>query len=419
MGEIFNLLKMPMERTIDRRIMLFDLSIGGHHPNYIQQLVHYWNDNKVPGKLEVVVSPRFLEAHGDVVDLSTHLERSDIRFTAITAQEEAELGSRKTFISRTKRSFQEWELLCKYASLVKATQCLIMYFDTAQIPLAIGISSPCPFSGIYFRPTFHYSKFSNYRLSWKEQLQQRREKFILSRVLRHSQFHRLFCLDPFAVKYLQNYEGQVIYLPDPVSTKPEFSIQPEVLKGQLGIEPNRRVFLLFGALTGRKGIHKLLDAISMLPPNLSQCCCLLLVGEIKSTDQPIVEAKIASIRQSLPVQIITHYQFVPDAEIQSYFHLSDVVLAPYQRHVGMSGILLLAAAAQKPVLSSDYGLMGELVRSYDLGLPVDTMAPSEITGGLVRFLTELPETFGDRQSMRQFAEQNATEHYARVIFENL
>jgi glycosyltransferase involved in cell wall biosynthesis len=404
----------------DRRIMLFDLSIRGHHPNYIQQLIRYWHEQAVPARLEIVVSPGFLVEHADVVEFAASLTRQDIRLTAITPEEEAGLQSRKSFISRTKRAFQELELLRRYAVIVGATHCLMMYFDTFQIPLATGIQLPCPFSGIYFRPTFHYSAFDHYQPSWKEQLQQWREAAILSRVLQHPQCHGLFCLDPFAVQYLQTRgQNHVVHLPDPVSISTETGCSVQSLQAELGVDPTRRVFLLFGALTGRKGIHQLLDAIARLPTDLSQQVCLLLVGEIKSTEKPGVEAKIAALRQSLPVQIITHYEFVPDHTIPGYFQLADVVLAPYQHHVGMSGILLLAAAAKKPVLSSSYGLMGEFVRRYQLGIAVDSTLPAEIAAGLTRFLTEPTDQLGDHARMQDFAEQNSADLYSRTIFQHL
>jgi glycosyltransferase involved in cell wall biosynthesis len=402
------------------RLMLFDLSIRGHHPNYIQQLVEYWNTNCVSGRLEVVVSPKFLEEHSDVVDLANHLERrEEIRFTAISSQEEAGLKPRNSFINRTQRAFQELNLLRKYAALVNATHCLIMYFDPYQIPLALGYKLPYySFSGIYFRPTFHYAEFSNYQPSWKERLQQWREKITLARVLNHPNCHRLFCLDPFAVQYLQNRgKNQVVHLSDPVTIYQRESTQIFKLKTKLGIELGRQVFLLFGALTERKGIYQLLDAVSLLPSDLCKQLCVLVVGE--SGLVASLEKRIAALCQAKPVQIVRQYEFLPEQDVPAYFDLADVVLAPYQRHVGMSGILLWAGAAQKPVLSSNYGLMGELVKQYELGLAVDSTMPSEITQGLTQLLTESPANVGDRQKMQQFAEQNSSETYARVIFQSI
>ncbi len=401
----------------DRRVMLFDLSIRGHHPNYIQCLIQYWYKQNFSNRLDIVVSPRFIEEHSDVVSLATNDQKGIVRFLAITPEEEARLSSRKSGITRTARAFQEWQLLCQYARSLQATHCLIMYFDTFQLPLVLGFPSPCPLSGIYFRPTFHYSIFTDCRLTWRERLQQWRERFMLFRVLRHSHLETLFCLDPFAVQYLNQFhpETKAVYLPDPVKLNFSSEAQVSRLREKLGIQPGRQVFLLFGALTQRKGIQQLLTAISMLPPTVSQKLCLLLVGETRATEKALIGAQTDKICASQPVQMIHVCEFVPDQDIPAYFQLADVVLATYQRHVGMSGILLLAAAAQKPVLSSDYGLMGELVRRYELGLTVDSTIPDEIAQGTTRFLLEPPERLGDRTKMKAFAEQNSAERYASII----
>jgi glycosyltransferase involved in cell wall biosynthesis len=191
----------------------------------------------------------------------------------------------------------------------------------------------------------------------------------------------------------------------------------EKLRENLAIELNRRVFLMFGSLQKRKGIYQLFDAIARLPSHLCQKLCLLFVGPI---DSPTVfHNRIAHLCESLPIQIITQDQFVPDRDIQPYFQLADVILAPYQRHIGMSAILVRAAAAGKPVLSTNYGLMGEIVKRYKLGIAVDASIPAEIAQGLTQFITHSPETFFDRSRMQCFAEENLAEKFATTVFQNL
>lgn len=405
-----------------RKIMLLELSVRGHYAAYIKHLVKYWSKQKLPGQLDVVVSPEFMQQHSDVVDIASDCEQKNINFVAINEDEKAALKSRNSSFNRVLRTFQEWQLLHKYATLLEVDQCLIMYFDTFQFPLALGARLPCPFAGIYFRPTFHYCNFANYVPSWKAYLQQWREKFILSRILHHPQMQVLFCLDPFAVKHIDEVhsKAKVVYLPDPVEMYHDPENHSEKLKESLGIDPDRKVFLLFGFLTdSRKGIHQLLEAVSILPSTLCQKLCLMFVGEVDPIDRVSLESKIAVICQYQPIQIIKRYEFIPEQNVHAYFQLTDVVLAPYQRHVGMSGILLLAAAAQKPVLSSNYGLMGQIVKHHSLGLTVDSTVPGEIAQGLTRFLLESSTGFCDRNKMKAFAEQNSAEQFASVIFQHV
>lgn len=403
----------------DRRLMLFDLSIYGHHPSYIQHFIKYWSQQEPLNNLDIVVSPKFIQEHTDVVKLAKEIH-PNINFFAITPEEEANLKPRTSGVNRKIRSLQEWNLYIKYAEALQVTQALLMYFDTCQLPLALGWKSPCWFSGIYFRPTFHYSEFNNYTSSWKNWVQQRQEKLILKQVLRHPKLKTLFCLDPFAVKQINRFDAtKAIYLPDPVvihSSKDQFQV--ESLKRKLGIEPNRKVFLLFGALNGRKGIYQLLESIQLLPSTGCEQICLLFVGEANPTDKALIQSQVAATRQSHPVQIIEHYEFVAESEIPTYFQIADVVLAPYQRHVGMSGILLLAAAAAKPVLSSNYGLMGEIVRNYRLGITVDSSTPAAIAKGLEQCLAANPKELSDRNQMQLFAEQNSAEKFANLLFQH-
>ena len=417
-----NLITNEMKINSDRKLMLFDLSIYGHHPSYIQHFISYWSQQELPGSLNIIVSQKFFQEHSDVVKQSAELKREDINFIAISQEEEANLKPRNSSINRNLLAFQEWELFCKYAELLKATQGLIMYLDPYLLPLAVGMQSPCSFSGIYFRPTFHYPSFSSYIPSWKNRLQQWREKFILNRVVRNSQLKTLFCLDPFVVKHINNFKSKTrtIHLPDPVSletTKDEYQLNN--LRQRLKIKPGQKVFLLFGALNGRKGIYQLLEAIQLLPSALCEQMCLVFVGEANPTDKALIQSKVAATCQAQPVQIIQHYEFVPEQDVQVYFQLADVVLAPYQRHVGMSGILLLAAAANKPVLSSNYGLMGEMVRLNQLGIAVDSTVPEEIAKGLQHCLVASPEEVGKCKQMQLFAEQNSADKFAQILFQDV
>jgi glycosyltransferase involved in cell wall biosynthesis len=402
--------------------MLFDLALGGHHGNYIQYLIDYACQKVDGGSIDIVVSPQFFEIHQDTVAAISSYQHPEINLVPISISEAAALGSRDSGISRAFRNFREWQIFCKYAKDLQTTHALIMYLDTCELPLAVGMPSPCPFSGIFFRPTFHYNMFENYHPDRQDRLQQWRERIALNRILDRPQLETVFCLDPFAVKALANHQhhDKIVHLADPVQPYPSIQLDLATFRAKLGIEENRRVFLLFGALDGRKGIYQVLDAIELLSPELRQQLCLLLVGKTNATERSHIHQKVVALSQmDKPIQLVECYDFIPENDVSSYFQVADIVLATYQRHVGMSGILLLAAAAGKPVLSSDYGLMGELVRRYQLGLAVDTTTPTEIAQALSRCLLEIPETLGDRSQMQVFAAQNSIDRYTSTIFQHL
>lgn len=404
------------------RLMLFDLSIYGHHPGYIRYLIQHWYQQKLPGNIIILVSPKFLEEHSDVVIECQEFDHNHIHFLAISVAEEAELRPRSSGLNRNIRNFQEWQLFCKYARELEIDHALLMYYDTYQYPLALNISKlPCPVSGIYFRPTFHYKYFPSSTLSLKEKRQQLWERFVLNRVLNNTNVHTLFSLDPFVVSYVgQGFQKhKIINLADPVKISNYNNNCLDNLKKSLEIERDRKICLLFGALTDRKGIYELLKAIPFLDTDVCRQLTIILVGEADPSNRQRIDKLVDQVLQSCPIQIVRHYEFIPDEDVQKYFQISDLILAPYQRHVGMSGILILAATAQKPVLSSNYGLMGELIRRYRLGLAVDTTAPKNIAQGLTQFLSMSEDEMGDRLQMKKFAEQNSSDIFAEVIFTRL
>jgi len=412
-------------RNSDRKLMLFELDTRGHHPGYIQHLVKYWCDEKLSGHLDVLVSQKFMQQHSNIVEIASQCEQQTINFVAITPEEQYVLFEssqlENSFKGRIVRAFQEWDLVRKYAVSLGTTHCLLMYLDTILLRLAFGAKFPCNFSSIYFRPIFHYRTFANYTPARRESIWQLRDKVCLPQILRSSELQSIFCLDPLAVEPINKLTGKTkaVYLPDPVQIYNNTEPQLEKLKESLGIDSSRQVFLLFGVLAERKGIYQLLEAVKMLSPDLCKKLCLLLIGPMQLQEKELISARISEISQSLPVQIICRHDFVTDQEIQPYFQIADVILAPYQRHIGMSAILVRAAAAQKPVLSSDFGLMGEVTCRYELGLAVDSTVPTEITKGFTRFLRESPENFGNKERMKQFAEQNDANQFATTIFKHL
>lgn len=403
------------------RFLLFELDTRGHHPGYIQHLVKYWCQHNLSGQLDVLVSPKFMQQHSNIVNLAKL--SPTVRFVSITEEEDAELFNSfelgQSFRGRIVRAFQEWRLLRKYALSLGTTHLFVMYLDTILLRLGLRVSLPCSMSAIYFRPILHYGTFPNYSPEGKESVWQWRDRVCLARFLPVPNLQTLFCLDPFAAEYINQVYGttKAAYLPDPVQRYSYADSEYEHLKARLGIQSNRTVFLLFGAMSRRKGASEVLDAIALLPPALCQRMTLLVVGPVEEPQH--LEARIAELTRTKGIQVITEDTFVADEAIHPYFQISDVVLVPYQRHIGMSAILVRAAAAQKPVLASDFGLVGELTRHYQLGLAVDSTNPEEIAKGMTRYLLEIPSELCDPVQQKQFADRNTAEQFASQIFQCL
>lgn len=406
-------------------VMLFDTLTDGHHAEYIEHLVCKWLDEGIKKTLYVVVPAEFLTKHSNVVLLASKQGDRRVEFIAITPREMDSLQVKNSFSFVSKMSFvfnalAQWRLICRYARKLNVDHCVVMYIDwLLQAPMVLGLRFPCAVSGIYFRPTFHYHSFSNYISTWKDRSRAWRQRLLLLRALRHPDLKMLFCLDPLAVEFINKDQisPRIIYLPDPVKRYKNEDATTKRLNSSLAIEPGRKKLLLLGALDKRKGIGPLLEAISNLPSNLCSKLCLLLVGAVDAGESAKFKTQIEKLRNDTSVQIILRDEFIQAQEVQPYFRLADLILAPYQHHVGMSGILVRAAIAGKPVLSSDYGLMGELTRSHILGYTVDSTKPEAISKAISHFLTEKKEGVADTQKMARFAAQNTVDKFSQIIFE--
>ncbi|MBE9009088.1 glycosyltransferase [Pseudanabaenaceae cyanobacterium LEGE 13415] len=398
-------------------IMLFDLAATGHHSVYINHLVQHWHHTQIPGKLQVVVSPQYVDRHTDVVALSMQTEESSIEFTAISDAEYAAFQQAKSAFAK---SSIEWTLFCQYARLLKATEGMLMYLDSLQLPLCWGEPSPCRVSGIYFRPAFHYGKLLEQRQSWKEQIRQLRQRLILTQILRNRQLKTLFCLDPFAIAEIQKLhpttQANILPLADPVHIEPTQESVRSQFKQELGIEAGRQVFLMFGELNSRKGIFQVLQALQQLPNQMAQKVCLLLAGPINAGQRSRIEAAIESVKAT-PVQVILRDRYLKGQEVQLCFETADHVFATYQRHVGMSSVLAHAAATQTPVIASNYGLLGALTKAYELGITIEATDPDQIASAIAQSITS---TIGiNATKADQFLQQNEAERFIETILGNL
>jgi glycosyltransferase involved in cell wall biosynthesis len=399
------------------RIMIFSNGVRGHHPLYIQHLAEYWCAQNCRGKLLVVVSPELYRQHQDM--LEPFLDQRDrIEFHPINDEQYQEILTQKHPLLK---AILEWRLIDRYIADLDIHHCFFTCIDLFLLPLALGAKVPCEISGIYLRPTFHYHRFVNHTDSWKDAIRSWRQKSIVSRALKHPKLKHLFCLDPFSADYIKTelHSTKALTLPDPVKPYTRSDTALENLREKLQLPKHKHVFLLFGSLAPRKGIYQTLEATKLLPLEMQQNLCLLLVGAIVDSERRIVENFISSNSDGLGAQVILRDNYISEVEVQEYFEASDVVLAPYQKHVGMSGILLLAAAFEKPVISSDFGLMGELTQQYQLGLTVNAAEPSHIAKAMQRLMSEPIEQFFDPSKMKQWVAQNESQKFAATVFETL
>ena len=122
-----------------------------------------------------------------------------------------------------------------------------------------------------------------------------------------------------------------------------------------------------GSITNRKGVGALVRAFC--DASLGENVRLLIAGDI---DAPVKDLLATAYEDPIRTgQLIVIDRFLTSREFWLTFRATDVVCAPYVNHVGSSGIVACAAYAERPVLASDFGWVGEATRRYELGIAVD------------------------------------------------
>ena len=396
-------------------LMLFDLLSGGHHAQYIGQLAEHWAARNADGHLHIVAPEALAENSAPLGSiLRTH---PGIAFVPV--QEPLHLAEGGAY-SQLRNVLRHGRLLRRYVEQIRPDHCLLMYFDQVQLPLTLGLrfDFPVRFSGIYFRPSFHYAAISGAAATLRDRAAGMRKRALLSAALRNPHLGHLFCLDPLAVPFVngQRWKVRVAALPDGVESRAP-TRSPLETRDAWGIDTGKSVLLFFGSMAARKGIYQVIEALKLLPAEDQQQLALAVIGAAAAGEEARLEQALSALRKQSAVQVAADNRFVPDAEIPAAFAAADLVLLPYQRHVGSSGVLVRAAQARTPVLGSDYGLLGEQIRRHALGRAVKSGSPAALASALQDWVRDPLSWPFDTDSAGRFAAENTAEGFARTILD--
>ena len=391
-------------------IVLFDLNAGGHHGQYVKQLAQYWCSRTLQGHLSIMVTPSLLKNHTDLVEIVKQCDRADIR----------ELPECPPCQSLTRTARMQGRILKNSLNELKPTHCLLLDFDLFQLSFIFGLrfKYPVSISGIYFRPFLHLKNLLRLNASLSDFARHMRKRVIFAATLRNPHLTCLFSLDPYFSEKHSSPTVRILSLPDGVEPKHP-SASPSETRREYGVERGRELLLFFGSLAERKGVTQTLEAIRLLSPKNQTKLCLALVGTVAPADEQAFMDQLDLLKKTSDIQIIKALRFVSDTEMINLFSASDLILLPYQRHVGSSGVLVRAAQVGKPVLGSNYGLIGRYIRDFGLGIAVESSIPADIASGLSQWL-ESPQNFPfDAKKASLFGEHHTAKHFSKVIFSEI
>ncbi len=402
--------------TASPRVLLFDLYHTGHHGQYVRVLMEQWIAQERTGHVDIVVSDAFAERYPALVALADRTPGLAMHPTAMPERLRDKTG-RAAVLANDR---QIGRVLRRAVEEHTPDHVVLLYADHVQFSLATGLRfrRPVRISGIYFRPSFYYRSVGRAPTTARTAADDLQKRMLLWLALRNPHVDTLFTLDPYAVEPVRRLGARVVALPEAVETDVTQDEAPDATRARLGVDPHRQMLLLFGSLDPRKGVRELLDALALLPDETARRAALVMAGESVGVESDVVRA-VGALRAHGALQVVHLDAFVPDEEMHRLFAAAHLVLLPYQRHVGSSGVLVRAAAAGVPVLGQDYGMMGALLDERRLGLAVDTTSADEIAQGLTRFLDPQTSYPFDADAARAFASANTEAAMASTLWSHV
>jgi glycosyltransferase involved in cell wall biosynthesis len=391
-----------------RHILIFEPDHRGHPLEWLQHLLRQVRDQD-PAPLVSLLLPdallaRLRDAAGD--DLGDH-----VRLQALSRRE-CELC---THANLAMSGLARWWVMRRHLQQTGADHGHFLGLDHLSLPLACGLGvAGRTVSGILFRPSVHYHQFGNHRPSWRERLRDLRKRLLYRLMLRNPALSIVFSLDPYFADYAAAHYAhgsKVRSLADPAF--PPDLVEAEPVRARWSVPGGRVTFVLFGVLTARKGTLQLLEALTRLTPDTAGRTAIVVAGVIEPELSAAVRERLDALRERRP-ELWLHVddRHLAVAEIDGLLARGDVVLAPYQRFVGSSGVMLWAARTGKPLLTQDYGLLGRLVRENGLGLTVDTTDPDRLARAIARIVESGPDSIRDPAAMAAFVAARSPRHFA-------
>ncbi len=211
-----------------------------------------------------------------------------------------------------------------------------------------------------------YYLFNNLFEGWKRHLWRS--------LLQMSILGRIFVPDlNLAARDLGRAKGRITFLADPWDKRFLSAIpRAEALK-KCGIyEEDACVFLVFGELSERKGLHLVVKALLNWDFETRPHVKVLAAGRAtQAVKQQIADALARNSRFS--GALILHDRWIEEREHSRYFAAASYLCALYPKSFKVSiSTVLRAFAVGRPVIVGDHGMIGEVVHKVEAGFVCDT-----------------------------------------------
>ena len=148
-------------------------------------------------------------------------------------------------------------------------------------------------------------------------------------------------------------------------------------KKELLIKKSKKVILFFGFIRGYKGFDIFIKVAKLLEDKRPDIT-FLVAGELYEKTNYYHDL-IGSSKN-----IIWHDEYIPNNRIHYYFSASDLLLLPY-KSITQSGVVSLALSYKCPVMISNVGSVGDIIKNGQNGIIVDSQLPESYAQRILNY----------------------------------
>lgn len=141
------------------------------------------------------------------------------------------------------------------------------------------------------------------------------------------------------------------------------------------------VLLSLGGTRYSKGLDVLLEALK----SVSLPFRLVIAGKPEDFDQEFIDRNVATYAKAVDSRL----RRVSDAEFIEAINAADCIVVPYRKSFdGASGPMTEGVWARKPIIGPNHGSLGDMIKTYKLGLTFEAENPNSLAEAITKFISE-------------------------------
>ena len=377
-----------------KKIMIFDNSINGHHLEYLHH-IHEFACQEKNGNQYIFAVPKDFEQSKDKFVWS---QSDNVNIVFINKKDENLCSKANYFL----KSWNYAKILKKYATQYNVNEIFLITLIYPFPFLPLFFKSDIKVSGIIYRIYLYEWKTSSFLKKIKDALETyvmakakcTESIFILNDNSAACYFNKLFKVNKFK------------FLTDPINPA---STKPQNIRTKLQISESNEFYLHFGAMYERKGTLTILEAIEKLPDKELKNKCFIFAGKIGDDIKERFYKKKKTLDKK--VKILVYDEFCPYDFLNNLCFSCNYIIIPYKNISCSSGVVGYAAQLRKTLIAPKDGILGKLVRRYNLGITSNILDPNELAKVIQSKKTYVSNS--DR-----YIQASSVMHFCNKIFSN-